>query len=65
MEHKNMKLFPRDCPKECPHFRMWDLSIDDYVFACTKLNLQIDGCDIFHSFLPFCPLEEEENDTNI
>ena len=39
---KKNKLFPRDCPKECPHFRMWDLSIDDYTFVCTKLNKQID-----------------------
>jgi hypothetical protein len=52
------KRFPKDCwGKNCPHFKVWDLSIDDPCCYCDLLKVQCDACDeIFSLYL--CPLEE-------
>ena len=52
------KVFPRDCTKECPHFNCYDLSIDDYVYQCRKLNIEVDiGWSLFTCL---CPLDGKE-----
>ena len=51
-----MIQFPIDCPIDCPHLKAWDMSIDDWTYACDKLNVQIDGCDTW--VLPICPIED-------
>lgn len=56
-----MKRFPKDCPRDCPHFHCWDLNIDDYTNVCDLMNIQIDDYDIGYfngAFLPICPLED-------
>lgn len=40
------KRFPRDCTTDCPHFKTWDLSVDDWTCVCDKLGVQIDECDM-------------------
>jgi len=53
------RYFPNDCPIECPHFRRWDMSVDDYTNICMLLKMQIDDCD--SDFLKHkCPLESKE-----
>lgn len=50
--------FPKDCwEKKCPHFKVWDLSIDDLCCACDLLHKSCDACDEDFSFL-LCPLTE-------
>lgn len=50
--------FPKDCwKKNCPHFKSWDMSIDDYRCRCNLLKIECDACDeafVFH----LCPLPE-------
>lgn len=50
--------FPKDCwDKKCPHFKSWDMSIDDYRCRCNLLKIECDACDedfVFH----LCPLPE-------
>ena len=58
-----MIRFPIDCPMECPHLQMWDMSIDDWTYVCEQLNLQIDGCDMVNNWLlPICPKERRTNE---
>ena len=59
-EQIKARVFPKDCPEDCKYLRSWDLSIDDLTYVCTKLNIQIDGCDSWGQFCPSCPLAEEE-----
>ena len=54
------KRFPKDCPTDCKYLNSWDLSVDDLTYVCTKLNMQVDGCDWNNPFCPFCPLTEME-----
>ena len=56
------KTFPKDCTKECPYYRYWDLSIDDYTNVCDKLHVQVDDCDAYSPFyFPIlCPLAESD-----
>lgn len=39
------RYFPIDCPEDCPHYRRWDMSVDDYTNVCLLLGLQCDDCD--------------------
>lgn len=59
------KTFPKNCTKECPYYRCWDLSIDDYTNVCDKLHVQVDDYDAYSPFyVPIlCPLEKKENNT--
>ncbi len=53
--------FPIDCPPDCPHFKSWDMTVDDYTNYCDQLQMQIDDYDCgFTAFLPFCPLGKEK-----
>ena len=53
------RYFPNDCPIECPYYRRWDMSVDDYTNICVLLKMQIDDCD--SDFLKHkCPLESKE-----
>ena len=49
------KRFPRDCTTDCPHFKTWDLSVDDWTCVCDKLGVQIDECDMDFSWR-YCPI---------
>lgn len=55
------KRFPQDCTTECPHFRTWDLSIDDWTCVCDLLKVQVDECDMDFAWM-YCPLKEGESD---
>ena len=48
--------FPKDCwKKKCPHFKCWDMSVDDLCCSCDLLKIQCDACD--EDFcLYLCPL---------
>ena len=50
------RKFPQDCPFKCPHFRSWDMSIDDYTCVCDLLNAQVDECDMDFDWY-YCPLD--------
>lgn len=53
--------FPKDCwIKKCPHFKCWDLSIDDLCCQCDLLKVQCDACDEDFSFY-ICPLQKQNN----
>lgn len=53
--------FPKDCwKKKCPHFKVWDLSIDDLCCYCELLKVQCDACDEDFSFY-ICP-STQQND---
>lgn len=55
-----MKTFPEDCNKKCPYFSCYDLSIDDYVYQCNKMNIEVDiGWTLFKCK---CPLETHERE---
>ena len=58
----SVKFFPKDCSKDCPYHKMWDLSVDDWTHICTELGVQIDDMDAYSPFavLPMCPLKEKE-----
>ena len=47
--------FPKDCPRDCPNFSEYELSIDDLVCGCSLLRVSCDACDEDFSFL-LCPL---------
>lgn len=50
-----MERFPKDCwEKNCPHFHVWDMSVDDLCCACDLLHRQCDVCDEDYSLL-LCP----------
>ena len=49
--------FPNDCwEKKCPHFHVWDMSIDDLCCACDLLKKQCDACDGDYCLL-LCPID--------
>lgn len=50
-----VKCFPDDC-NGCKFFHAYDMSIDDWVVSCKKLNVQMDECDT--DFMPKmqCPM---------
>ena len=55
-----MDRFPKDCwTKECPHFHVWDMSVDDLCCACDILDKECDACDEDYCYLT-CPLPKEE-----
>jgi len=57
-----MGRFPKDCwNKNCEHFHVWDMSVDDLCCACDLLKRECDACDEDYSFL-ICPLEEKRED---
>ena len=49
-----MIIFPRDCSSRCPHFRTWDMSIDDWTSVCDLLKIQVDDCDLDYKY-EICP----------
>lgn len=56
-----MRKFPQDCPVSCPHYRRYDMSVDDYTNICHKLGKQIDDCD--QDFMwEYCPLDKEQEE---
>jgi len=63
-EDKNMSdKFPKDCwGKDCVHFHIWDMSIDDYTCICDLLKVQVDDCDRYFDCYP-CP--KQYNSTTI
>ena len=56
--------FPKDCwGKKCPHFKVYDLSIDDLCCYCELLKVQCDACD--EDFSPcICPLTQQNDCKN-
>lgn len=54
-------IFPRDCPKDCPHLHSWDMSVDDWTNVCDLLDTQIDDCDMDFIWM-LCPRKEGEAD---
>lgn len=56
--------FPKDCwEKKCPHFKVFDLSIDDLCCYCELLKVQCDTCD--EDFSPcICPLTQQNDYKN-
>jgi hypothetical protein len=50
--------FPKDCwGKKCPHFKTYDLSVDDLVCHCKLLQISCDACD--ENYVLFlCPKKE-------
>ena len=53
--------FPKDCwMKQCPHFHVRDLSIDDLTCTCDLLNEQCDACDEDFSFF-LCPINDDRH----
>ena len=58
-----MKCFPLDCTTECPHFKTWDMSIDDWTSVCDILKVQVDDCD--GDYIRYrCPLDSDKRYTN-
>ena len=54
-----MSRFPKDCwDKNCEHFHVTDMSVDDLLCACDVLHEECDACDEDFSFAR-CPLAEE------
>lgn len=51
---KGQIVFPRDCSRRCPHFRTWDMSIDDWTSVCDLLKIQVDDCDMDYKY-EICP----------
>lgn len=52
--------FPKDCwEKNCPHFHVYDMSIDDLRCICNLLKMGCDACDENWSLL-LCPLPNGE-----
>ena len=53
--------FPKDCwGRECPHFKVHDMSVDDLCCYCDILKVQCDACneDFCHYI---CPLNNDDN----
>lgn len=51
--------FPKDCwKKKCPHFKAWDMSIDDLCCYCDLLEVQCDACDEDYCLI-LCPIKED------
>jgi len=54
-----MSRFPKDCwDKQCNHFHVTDMSVDDFLCACDVLGSEVDACDEDFCFL-MCPLGED------
>ena len=54
-----MNRFPKDCwNKQCEHFRVTDMSIDDLLCVCAVNGMACDACDEDFS-IKRCPLAEE------
>lgn len=54
-----MSRFPKDCwDKNCKHFHVTDMSIDDLLCACDVLGYECDARDEDHYHLR-CPLAEK------
>ena len=52
-----MSRFPKDCwDKNCEHFHVTDMSIDDLLCACDVSGMECDACNEDFSFA-HCPLE--------
>lgn len=52
-----IKTFPMDCTTECPHYKTWDMSVDDWTSYCDILKVQVDDCD--GDYVRFkCPLQD-------
>jgi len=52
-----MSRFPKDCwDKNCEHFHVIDMSVDDLLCACDVLGYECDACDEDYSFYR-CPVE--------
>lgn len=55
-----MSRFPKDCwDKNCEHFHVTDMSIDDLLCACDVLKMECDACDEDFCFV-LCPLADED-----
>lgn len=53
-----MKCFPLDCTTDCPHYKTWDMSVDDWISVCDILKVQVDDCD--GDYIRYrCPLGKE------
>lgn len=53
------KRFPKDCwGKNCPHFRVWDMRIDDLCCHCDLLRESCDACDEDFSY-SLCPISHD------
>ena len=53
-----MDRFPKDCwDKNCEHFHVWDMSIDDLCCACDILEKECDACDEDFCFFCFAHLQ--------
>lgn len=55
-----INVFPKDCNIQCGHLYVYDLSVDDLVYACDKLGVEVDACDMDFVLMPLCPLTEEQ-----
>ena len=51
----SMGRFPKDCwAKNCEHFHVWDMSVDDLLCVCDLLKRECDACNEDFSYL-LCP----------
>lgn len=58
-----MKCFPLDCTIDCPHYKTWDMSVDDWTSICDILKVQVDDCDGW--IIRYrCPLDSDKRYTN-
>ena len=55
------RKFPKDCPRNCPHLKSYDMSVDDWTNYCDILHIQIDDCDTDFQWA-YCPLKEGERE---
>ena len=54
-----MSRFPKDCwDKQCKHFHVTDMSVDDLLCACDAFGYECDACDEDYCHLR-CPLAEK------
>lgn len=57
-----MSRFPKDCwDKNCKHFHVTDMSIDDLLCACDVNGMECDACDEDFSIVR-CPLIDKDGD---
>lgn len=59
-----MKCFPLDCTMECPHYKTWDMSVDDWTSYCDLLKVQVDDC-VGWVNRHLCPLESERKEETV
>ena len=53
--------FPKDCwKKNCPHFKVWDMSVDDLCCYCDLLKIECDACNQDFCFY-LCPVKERKD----